>query len=290
MDMLRHMLALLRAAPRKRWFFRSLLLANRGGDRTVPSADGTPLRVRRMGQGPPVVLVHGTTDGIAAFAFVEPALAEHYTTWVYDRRGRGGSGDAAGYSFGLEVEDLRAVLTAAGHCHVVAHSFGALIALRAAADGARMRSLTLYEPPLMSEHFPHEAARRMRSLIDAGDVDGGLRVMIGEVACVSQEERQIAQSFGPVWKQLLDGARAAPREVEVVRDAGWGDEGFPLTGIPVLAIHGGREETRMYPTADELSRFVSGAENVTLHGQGHLALTMAPYRFAGVVLRFLERH
>lgn len=287
MGMLRHMTRLFREAPQKRWFFRSLALANKAGDRTLVSGDGTPLAVRRSGEGPPVVLVHGTLDGIAAFAFVEPALSERYTTWVYDRRGRGGSGDGAGYSLALEVEDLRAVLAAAGRSHVVAHSFGGLVALVAAAGGAEMRSLTLYEPPLMNEHFPHSAAQRVRSLIEAGDLDGGLGVMVGEVACVSVEEQRIAR-FKPVWKQLMDGARVAPRELDVVRDADWAREAFPVTGLPVLAIRGERADTQMYPTDQDMLRFVDHAEFVTLPGQGHLALTMAPYDFARAVLGFLD--
>ncbi len=291
MGILRHMFTLFRDAPAKRLFFRSLALADKGGNSVVTSADGTSLSVRCSGQGPSVVLVHGTVDGIAAFAFVEPVLAERYTTWVYDRRGRGGSGDGADYSLAREVEDLCAVLAAAGpRPHVVAHSFGAVIALVAAAKGAEMRSLTLYEAPLMIEHFPYDAAERARSLIEKGDVDEGLCVIIREVAGGSAEELQIAQSVKPAWKQLLDGARVAPRELDVVRDADWVAEKLPVTGVPALVIRGERDVSPIYPTVESLPRFIADADVVTLPNQGHLAITMAPYDFADAVIRFLDRH
>ena len=39
----------------------------------------------------------------------ELTFAERYSTWVYDRRGRGGSGDGPEYSLDREIEDLQAV-------------------------------------------------------------------------------------------------------------------------------------------------------------------------------------
>src|SRR5512132_2573245 len=117
-------------------------------DTTVTSADGTTLALRRSGQGSPIVLVHGANGDLDTFALIEGLLAERHSVWVYSRRGRGGSSDGSDYTLGREVEDVLAVLDAAGrNAHLLGHSGGALYCLFAAAEAASLRSLVLYEPP-----------------------------------------------------------------------------------------------------------------------------------------------
>jgi pimeloyl-ACP methyl ester carboxylesterase len=89
----------------------------------VTSADGTKLAARRSSRGSPLVLVHGATGDIDTFALIEGTLGERHTVWVYSRRGRGGSGDGPDYALQREVDDVLAVLAAAGEgAHLVGHS------------------------------------------------------------------------------------------------------------------------------------------------------------------------
>lgn len=287
----RYLVHLFREAPSKRRLIRSLALGARGGDRTVTSADGTPLSVRAKGEGDPVVLVHGTLDGIGAFSLVELSIADRYATWVYDRRGRGDSGDGADYSLEREIEDLRAVLDAAGEpAHVIAHSFGALIALAGAASGTKMRSLVLYEPPLRQDQIDREAIDEAEALVAAGELDRAITKITTEIAGISHDELAILRRIKPVWNQLRDGVSSAPREVDVVREVDWDRFDLPVDDRPVLVIRGGRDCSRVYPRSEDLPRFVADPAVVTIEGQGHLAASFAPNRFAHVVLDFLGRH
>lgn len=287
----RYLVQLFKDAPSKRRLIRSLALGARGGDQTVTSADGTPLSVRRTGDGDPVVMVHGTLDGIGAFSLVELSIADRHVTWVYDRRGRGDSGDGADYSLEREIEDLRAVLDAVGEpAHVIGHSFGALIALAAAASGTKMRSLVLYEPPLRQDQIDREVIDEVEALVAAGEPDQAIATMTTEVAGVSHDELAILRRIKPVWNQLRDGVSAAPRELGVVRDVDWDRFVLPVDDRPVLAVRGGRDCSPVYPRPDDLPRFVTDPEVVTIEGQGHLAANFAPNRFARVVLDFLDHH
>jgi pimeloyl-ACP methyl ester carboxylesterase len=63
---------------------------------TVTSDDGTTIAFDRSGQGEAVVLVGGTFQHRAfdpATAELASRLADHFTVFHYDRRGRGDSGD-----------------------------------------------------------------------------------------------------------------------------------------------------------------------------------------------------
>ena len=145
-------------------------------DTTVPSADGTELAVRRSGQGSPIVLVHGTNGDLDTFALVEGLLAERHSVWVYSRRGRGGSGDGSDYALGREVEDVLAVLQAAGgNAHLLGHSGGALYCLFAATETASLRSLVLYEPPFKLDRLDPSRIDEVQSALDAGDPDRAWR-------------------------------------------------------------------------------------------------------------------
>jgi pimeloyl-ACP methyl ester carboxylesterase len=76
----------------------------------VRSADGTPLAVWVEGQGPPLVLVHGSMCDHTASDPLVAELRATMTTFAVDRRGFGASGDAAGYALEREFEDAAAVV------------------------------------------------------------------------------------------------------------------------------------------------------------------------------------
>lgn len=83
---------------------------------SVRSADGTAIAYDELGAGPPVILVGGAFSFRKYRRSVELAelLAEHFTVFNYDRRGRGDSGDTVPYSVEREIEDLAALIELAG--------------------------------------------------------------------------------------------------------------------------------------------------------------------------------
>jgi len=61
----------------------------------LTSSDGTAIAFDLLGDGPPVILVCGGSTDRTANAPLSELLAEHFTVFNYDRRGRGDSGDTA---------------------------------------------------------------------------------------------------------------------------------------------------------------------------------------------------
>lgn len=83
---------------------------------SVISRDGTRFAYARSGNGPPLVLVHGSTADHTRWANLLPELESRFTVIAMDRRGRGGSGDASLYTLEQEFDDVAAVVEAAGRC------------------------------------------------------------------------------------------------------------------------------------------------------------------------------
>ena len=78
----------------------------------VTAADGTNVAYQRDGDGPPLVLVHGSGQDHTRWARSLPGLTRQTSVYAIDRRGRGGSGDTDDYALEDEVDDLLAVLDA----------------------------------------------------------------------------------------------------------------------------------------------------------------------------------
>ena len=94
----------------------------------VESADGTRIGYESFGDGPPMLLVHGTSATRIRWAPVRDELGSRYTIHEMDRRGRGlSTAEADAYSLEREAEDVAAVAEALDDdVYVVAHSYGAL--------------------------------------------------------------------------------------------------------------------------------------------------------------------
>lgn len=128
----------------------------------VESADGTSIAWSRSGSGPDLVMVHcvGVSRATTPQPTLAEALAEHFTVWAYDRRGKGFSGNGVEYDVQREVEDLTAIIEMApGPVTVYGFSSGATLALIAAGAGAPIERLTLLEPPLYDEPDPDHSFR-----------------------------------------------------------------------------------------------------------------------------------
>ena len=259
-------------------------------DTTVTSADGTTLAIRRSGEGPPIVLVHGANGDLDTFALIEGLLAERHSVWVYSRRGRGGSSDGSDYTLGREVEDVFAVLDAAGgNAHLLGHSGGALYCLFAAAEAASLRSLVLYEPPLNLDRLDPSRIDEVQSALDAGDPDRALEIAFSIVGIVDGEA-QILRSLEPVWERLREGVRQAPREMRVIEGVFDRLRSFTPPDIPTLYLYGEETDAPIFATRDEIADRLPKAQLQGLAGQRHLAFAFDPTSFAQAVLAFTTAH
>jgi hypothetical protein len=81
---------------------------------SVTSKDGTVLAYDRIGSGLAVVLVCGGSVDRRSNAGLATELASDFTVFNFDRRGRGDSGDTLPYAVQREIEDIEAVIEAAG--------------------------------------------------------------------------------------------------------------------------------------------------------------------------------
>lgn len=114
---------------------------------TVQSADGTTISYLSLGSGPAVIVIPGALSLASDYTAFARALAEHFTVYTIERRGRGLSGPQGNdYSIRKECEDVQALQRKTGASLLVGHSFGGLIALEVARNSNAFTSIAVYEP------------------------------------------------------------------------------------------------------------------------------------------------
>jgi pimeloyl-ACP methyl ester carboxylesterase len=125
---------------------------------SIISRDGTTIGYRQVGHGPGVALIHGSNVSSQDFTQLAEALADRFTVYFPDRRGRGLSGPYGDhYSIQTEVEDLDALLTKTGVHQVFGVSAGGLICLDAARTLPAIHKVATYEPALLLDGTRHTA-------------------------------------------------------------------------------------------------------------------------------------
>jgi pimeloyl-ACP methyl ester carboxylesterase len=264
-----------------------------GADGEVRSADGTPIAYTRWGSGDPLILVDGA---LCSRAFgpapkLAPVLAQHFTVYAYDRRGRGGSGDTPPYAVAREIEDLAAVTgVAGGSAHVLGISSGAALALAAAGQVPGITKLALYEAPFIvdASHAPappgYEA--QLREMIAAGRRGEAVKSFMrfvgtpGVVIAV--------MPFLPMWGKLTAVAPTLPNDIAIVAGHQTGSplrpEDFAAVTMPTLVMDGGKSPAWMRNGMRSLAGLLPDARYLTLDGQTHI---VKPRVLAPAVVEFL---
>lgn len=253
---------------------------------TVESADGTTIAYEVNGAGPALILVVGAFCDGGTFSALAGLLAPHFTVTTYDRRGRGDSGDTPPYTPQREVEDLDALMTAAGGSALVyGHSSGGAIGLEAAAKGMAITRLAVYEPPYMldedREGPPDDLAVRVQAAVDTGHPEQAAELFLADLPAEVIE--MIKQS--PDWPRMVGVAHTLPYDLAVVGDGPVPTERLATITVPTLAMAGGASPAWFRNTAAAVAAAIPGGQRVTVEGQDH---GVADDAIAPVLIDFLS--
>jgi pimeloyl-ACP methyl ester carboxylesterase len=247
---------------------------------TVTSRDGTTIAFDRAGEGPAIIMVDGAL-GQRAFnptaAQLAALLAPRFTVYYYDRRGRGESGDTAPYAVEREVDDLAALIDAAGgSAFVVGVSSGAVLALDAAARGLAITKLALYEPPFIVDDsrppLPDDYVSQLNVLVSAGRRGDAVEYFMTQAVGLPAEF-VAPMRLEPFWPALEAVAHTLAYDGTIMGDTMSGNplpaERWASVTVPTLVIDGGASDAFMHHGAQALADILPNARRRTLEGQMH---------------------
>jgi pimeloyl-ACP methyl ester carboxylesterase len=214
-----------------------------------------------------------------------------FTVYAMDRRGRGQSGDSPSYSLLREAQDIPVVAEAAGgSVNVLGHSQGALCALEASLLTSQIRTLILYEgvPLRGADEFEPGVIDRLDAKLAAGDVEGVVIGMLGDIAHMPIEEIELLRSQQPAWSVRVSNARTIPRELLAYERYVFVPERFERSTIPTLLLVGGESPPRELQNAERVARAFARGRVLVLPDQQHIAMHTAPDVFVGAIVEFLS--
>ncbi|HEY7562240.1 MAG TPA: alpha/beta hydrolase [Gaiellaceae bacterium] len=253
--------------------------------RHARSHDGTAIGYVESGEGPPLVLVHGTTGAHWSFGYLLPELVGSFTVCAVDRRGRGESGDAPDYAIERELEDVACVVDSLERPAVVfGHSFGATLALGAALVTENVRALVLYEGSPGIAATDEGDLERVEALVAAGDREAAMVEALGLFGLTSEEIELMRAS--PTWPARITAAHTIVREVRAEEAYEVTPERFGELAVPVLLLLGGESPDWAREGTERIRAAVPDARVAVLPGQGHAATMTAPRLVADEIARF----
>jgi pimeloyl-ACP methyl ester carboxylesterase len=255
--------------------------------------------VREAGAGRTVVLLHAGGAHSGQWRPLMERLGGRFRVLACDMSGYGKSPALppdVPYTLDEEVSFLAPVFEAAGDgFHLVGHSYGGAVALKAALrHQARLRSLTLFEPVLFSlliASAPQsDAAReilglaqRTTELAGRGDLEGAARAFVDYWFQASAWESMREEARAPIraamhgtgrrWDALLqDAARLAD---------------LARLEVPTLFLLAQNSSLAARALSELLIRALSNARAVHVRGVGHMAPLTNPAQVNPLIESFL---
>jgi len=264
------------------------------------------LFVREIGDGPPIVVVHGGPDFDHEYLLPEmDLLADRYRLIYYDQRGRGrsfsGEG-AADVTLASEMEDLDRVREAAGvrQAALLGHSFGGLLAMEYAirhpdrvshlvlmnTAPASHAGLLLLRKEIAARKSPEQAARTRQLATDPayrrGDVEPEAEYYAIHFGTTLRHVDQLGAVVARLRRSFTAAGIVAARAIEESLYAQtWDREGYDLAPglrtlpMPALVITGD-DDFAPLEVEREIAAAIPNARLAVLEDCGHFAYLEQP--------------
>ena len=245
---------------------------------TVRSADGTTIAFDTYGDGPPLILAGGAFQHRAIdsrTAGLAQALGERFTTYHYDRRGRGDSTDTPPWSVEREVEDLAALVKhAGGEALAYGMSSGGGLVIEAAGRGVPLTRLAVYEPPVSTGGGDDaELAAELAAIVAEGRNDDAVLRFMSEFGLDEAALEGFRQT--PMWPAFTGVAPTLVYDTTMMADPGLLGERAPRVTQPLLVIDGGASPPWARECAEAVAAAAPDARRHTIPGQTHEVSTDA---------------
>lgn len=247
---------------------------------TTTSRDGTRIAYDVCGTGPAVIYITGAIcfRKFWPVAHDAKAFGKEFTVYNYDRRGRGDSGDTGPYAIEREVEDVEAIIDAAGgSAYVYGHSSGAVLALEAALRlGSKVRKVVMYDPSYVHDeaekldyaHLGEEVA----TLLKDGENARALRRFLTGIGM----PRSLV-TFLPVfpgWRTMKALAPTLIYDMTLTRDLPPVERAAEVT-VPTLILAGEKSPPGIHSVVEQLTAAIPIARCAILNGEDHMVKAKA---------------
>ncbi len=257
---------------------------------TTRSKDGTILAYDTFGDGPPLIYIAGATCFRSYAPIREDALAfaSEFTVYNYDRRGRGDSGDTPPYALEREIEDIEAMIEAAGGtAYLYGHSSGAVLALEAALRlSGSVERVVVYDPSYVHDEAERrsydELSREVHALLNAGTPAKALRTFLIGIG-MPRLFAWLLPLF-PGWKTMRALAPTLAYDIALTKDLPPVERAATLT-VPTQIVVGEKSPASIHRVADQLAQAIPGSRLERLAGQDHMVNAKA---LLPVLSRFLK--
>jgi pimeloyl-ACP methyl ester carboxylesterase len=254
---------------------------------TTTSADGTTIAYEKLGRGPAVVLVCGGSVDRQSNAGLAAVLAGDFTVYNYDRRGRGDSGDTLPYAVEREIEDIEAVVDAAGgQAFLYGTSSGAALAFEAArALDGKITKVALWEPPYIADPAfrpPADTVETYERLVVEGRRSDAVEYFTAKVVGLPPEFVAFAKTQ-PFWAAQEKIAHTLAYDGRIMGDYSIPTDQAKDVAQPTIVIAGEASFPFFLQTVAVLGDALPNGESRTLPGQSH---DVAPDAIAPVLAEF----
>jgi pimeloyl-ACP methyl ester carboxylesterase len=237
---------------------------------TTISHDGTRIAYERSGTGPAIVFVPGVFNDHTRCAELAAELSSDHTVILFDRRGRGASGDTAPYTIAREVEDLAALIAlCGGSASVFGYSSGAMLALQAAAHGVPISDLILFEPPFGFENgVSPDVPATLAAMIEAGQA--GDAVALFQTTVIGLPEEVVAHiRQSPMWPGLEAMAPSMVYDATITATFAVPTAEMVAVTVPTLIMNGSETWPVLRDAAHRLAKLMPRARHVEVPAANH---------------------
>jgi pimeloyl-ACP methyl ester carboxylesterase len=254
--------------------------------KSVVSKDGTLISYKQTGNGPGLVICHGGGRASQHYEQLATALADSFTVFIPDRRGREGSGPITeDYSIIKACEDLEAMLKTTGATFVFGHSAGALIVLETSLVYP-VEKVTVYDPPVsVNGSVPVDWLPEFEKMVAKGKKIDAMLVVLKSLKMndgISMLPKWVLKPLlyllikkkknGQEWEIRLDEfLHTLPPDIKMVKALDSKIERYAAVKAEVLLLCGSKTPDYLQQAIRNLSAVIPNNKVIVFDGLDHAA-------------------